>query len=136
MLYIQSVVMLQRILAIVLFAATVLPFAAPVLLAGSMAEASLPMCCRRNGIHHCADPMAMAELTRNQTMARSPQMKCPFQQRALGTVHVTSFALVAASTETSGVLRAPSAAAQAECLWRIAFDRARQKRGPPSTRLS
>lgn len=128
--------MFRRLLSIVLFAATVLPAVAPVLLAGSVAASSLPMCCRRNGAHHCAGMMAMAQLTRDETMARAPQMKCPFQQRSLGAVHLSGYAMVASAVETSGVLRAPSAAAQAECLWRIAFDRARQKRGPPSIQLS
>ena len=125
--------MLQRLLSIVLFAATVLPAAAPMLLAGSMAASSVPMCCRRNGAHHCDGMMAMAQALSDQTMARAPQMRCPFQQRALGAVHLPSFTVVAASTETAGLLREPAPAAQAECLRRIAFDRSRQKRGPPSS---
>jgi len=128
---------MRRVLAIVLFAASVLPALAPVLLAGSMAEASVPMCCRRNGAHHCDGMMmGMTMAHSGETMARSPRMKCPFQQRALGAVHLPTFTVGAVAAEMSGVLRAPTAAAQAECLRRISFDRSRQKRGPPVAVLS
>jgi len=125
----ETTSMLRRLLSIVLFAATMLPAAAPMLLAGS--GASVPMCCRRNGAHHCDGIMAETAAT-GRTMARAPQRMCPFQQRALGAVHLQSFTVATASTEATGILRAPTAAAQAECLRRIAFDRTRQKRGPPS----
>jgi hypothetical protein len=128
--------MLRRLLSIVLFAATVLPAAAPMLLAGSLAESSVPMCCRRNGAHHCDGMMAMTQAASGQTTARAPQMKCPFQQRALGAVHLQSFTVASVATEATGLLREPAPAAQAECLRRIAFDRARRKRGPPAARTS
>jgi len=130
--------MLQRLLSIVLFAATVLPTAAPVLLAGPMAAASVPLCCRRNGAHHCDGMMSMglAQAASGQPTARAPRMQCPFQQRSLGAAHLQTFAVAPAANETVGLLREPAPAAQAECLRRIAFDRARQKRGPPAARLS
>lgn len=63
---------------------------------------------------------------------RAPLEKCPYQQRSLGVVHHETSALHAAGMTTAALLlREPSAAAQAECLRRISFDRSRQKRGPP-----
>lgn len=56
---------------------------------------------------------------------------CPYRQAALGAVHLQVYASGSGGTYVAGALGLPSAAEQAECLRRIAFDRARQKRGPP-----
>jgi hypothetical protein len=132
--------MLRRLLSILLFGAFLLPFLAPMLSMGAQAESQLPACCRRNGKHHCAmSAEAIATLTGAGDQHRSfraPLEKCPCQQRLAGATHHELSAATAAATTRIALLQEPSAVAQAECLRRIAFDRSRQKRGPPATQLS
>ncbi len=58
--------------------------------------------------------------------------QCPYRQRSLAASHLQTLTSGAAPTHATCSLHEPSAAAQAECLLRISFDRSRQKRGPPS----
>jgi len=58
--------------------------------------------------------------------------KCPYQQRSVAAPHLQILASNASPSQAVFPLHEPSAAAQAECLRRISFDRSRQKRGPPS----
>jgi hypothetical protein len=132
--------MLRRLLSILLFGATLFPLIAPILSSGAMAQSTLPACCRRTGKHHCAmSAEATAMLMGDQnsgasksTRVSAPCEKCPYSQRSLGAVHLQVFTTTAIVSPRACVLHAPSAAAQAECLRRISFDRSRQKRGPPS----
>ncbi len=131
---------MRRLYSILLLGAFLLPFLAPALSAGATAESQLPACCRRNGRHHCAMSAAaramMASADAKQHGFRAPLERCPYQQHSLGVVHHESSAVHAPGVTTVALLREPSAAAQAECLRRISFDRSRQKRGPPATQLS
>jgi hypothetical protein len=132
--------MLRRLLSILLFAATLLPLIAPVFSSGAMAQSTLPACCRRGGRHQCAmlgdQSMQMAGATQeaamNQPGFRTPLEQCPYRQRSLGAVHLQTFTPRVTSAPIAGMLHAPSLTARAECLWRISFDRSRQKRGPPA----
>jgi hypothetical protein len=121
--------MLKRLLSILLFGATLLPLIAPLLSTGAMAESMLPACCRRSGKHHCA--MAMTTATSKAPQVSAPCDKCSYRQNSTGAVHLQVFTPGTASAQHAGALRQPPLAAQAECLWRISFDRSRQKRGPP-----
>lgn len=128
--------MLRRILCILLFSATLFPTVAPALTTGAMGQSMLPACCRRGGKHHCSmSPEEQARMMRDlsdQIRASAPPMQCPYRQSSVAPAHLQVF--VAAVNASQGALRlhSPSAAAQAECLRRISFDRSRQKRGPPS----
>ena len=132
--------MLRRLLSILLFGATLLPLIAPLLSSGAMAQSTLPACCRRAGKHHCAmsaDATAMLMGDEKSSASRptrisAPCEKCPYSQRSLGAVHLQNFTAAAIVSPRAATLHAPSAAAQAECLRRISFDRSRQKRGPPA----
>ena len=131
--------MLRRLLSILLFGAILLPLIAPMLSIGAMAQSALPACCRRGGKHQCA--MSVAERARmageqdsvasKAVRFKMPLERCPYRQRSLAAVHLQTFAPGAILANRKYVLRVPSAAAQAECLRRISFDRSRQKRGPP-----
>lgn len=126
--------MLRRLLTLVLFAASMLPSAAPMLLAGAPAAAALPMCCRRGGVHHCAGMMGegmMAVAMSNSPTWRSPRMLCPYSQRSTGAVQQVAYLTVPQMSPKAGALQMPALAARAACLRRISFDRTRQKRGPP-----
>lgn len=127
---------MRRLLSILLFWATLFPMVAPALTSGAMGDSMLPACCRRGGMHHCMmSPEERAALIRELEGAvrfgAIPE-QCPYSQRSLGAAHLQIFTRAAAATHASFTLREPSAIAQAECLRRIAFDRSRQKRGPPS----
>jgi len=129
--------MLRRLLSILLFGATLLPMIAPMISTGATAESMLPACCRRDGKHHCmmsaaARAIMLGETNDEAMRAGTPPEQCPYRQRSLVAVHLQVFTPAATATRSAFLLRAPSAAAQAECLRRISFDRSRQKRGPPS----
>ena len=121
---------MRRALALLLLVGFSLPLIAPAF-ASHPDEASLPVCCRRNGEHHCAmsGMMGSGVPARYRTVAS----KCPF----------APFAAVALmlphpyATQTASAVAAPHAGPadlvrDAEAGFRISFHRARQKRGPPS----
>jgi hypothetical protein len=128
--------MLQRLLSILLFWATLFPMVAPALTSGAMGDSMLPACCRRGGKHHCMmSPEERAQMIRELeggTRASSLPEQCPYRQNALAVAHLQVFTTAAAATHAAFRLHEPSVSAQAECLRRISFDRSRQKRGPPS----
>jgi hypothetical protein len=128
---------MRRLLSILLFWATLFPMVAPALTTGAMGQSMLPACCRRGGQHHCAmapeeRARLMAEDGNGAIRVGAPPEQCPYRQRSLAATHLPTFAPGAMATHAEFLLHQPSAAAQAECLRRISFDRARQKRGPPS----
>jgi hypothetical protein len=131
---------MRRLLSILLFAATLFPLVAPILSTGAMAESTLPACCRRGGKHQCGmvpaervmQMGAQANGASDSPRFTAPIEKCPYSPRSLALVHLQVFAPGAAATQVASLLQQPSAAAQAECLRRISFDRSRQKRGPPT----
>ncbi len=104
------------------------------LTSGAPSDAGVPACCRRSGKHHCAMTKAEREKMSQVTSERrfgAPLERCPMQQKALAAVHHEQSVVGAAGATTVASLHPLSAAAQAECLRRISFDRSRQKRGPP-----
>jgi hypothetical protein len=131
---------MRRLLSILLFGAILFPVVAPVFTSGAMAESTLPACCRRSGKHQCG--MLPAERAATSSVQASsapksvnfdqPLQQCPYRQRSLAASHLQVFAPGSAAAQATNLLQQPSAAAQAECLWRISFDRSRQKRGPPT----
>lgn len=125
---------MRRLLSLGLFLATLLPLLAPMMSAEAAAQAGVPACCRRGGAHHCMGGMVQAVGSSDATpRVRAPRMICPYQQRAMmASHHEQAGVSAAAATGVVKGVRAPGVVAQAECLWRISFDRSRQKRGPPS----
>ncbi len=111
-----------------------LPEASAMLTSAVSPDVGLPVCCRRSGKHHCAMSAAEREKMSQMTSEKrfgAPLEQCPMQQKALAAVHHEQSVVGAADATTVALLQEPSAAAQAECLRRISFDRSRQKRGPP-----
>ncbi len=126
----------RRLLSILLFWATLFPLIAPALSSGAMGQSTLPACCRRGGKHHCMMSPEMRALMLGEqdgsTRVGTPPEQCPYRQHSLAASHLQVFTSRAAATHPAFLLRQPSVAKQAECLRRIAFDRSRQKRGPPA----
>ncbi len=122
------------ILTFALLLQLLLPLVSPLFALGGDDDASLPACCRRNGAHHCAMRMQRQALPANGApQVDTPYHGCPFLPHAVPAgVHsmqlfspMDSAALLPPATH-------PASAPQAESQRRIAAERARYKRGPPS----
>ncbi len=110
-----------------------LPLLPPLFAQGTDQVESMPACCRRSGAHHCQMHMeerAASDKARTQVGALAS--RCPFCPRAVVAAHVDVMAARAADGLDAALVSHPSCVAQTESKWRIARDRSRQKRGPPS----
>lgn len=124
---------LRKLIAITLLAIFGLPFASLFALTPKK-EANLPACCRRNGKHHCM--MSLVERSKLQDHKpgfAAPPDKCPYCPAVVMGVHTPihfkpSFGRVLHASFVSH----STGIAQTECKLRIARDRARGKRGPPT----
>jgi hypothetical protein len=119
---------MRRWLPIPLLLLFLLPFVSGFFGAGD-AEAGLPACCRRGGKHQCAMDAEQAQADNGFGAIRE---KCPYSPAALNVVILPSFAPSTAAAIFAGVVQHASIAPQTDARRRISFDRARQKRGPPS----
>lgn len=126
---------MPRALAILLMSIFGLGLIAPVLSAGS--GASLPLCCRENGKHHCAMKMAQSMEHRGHPTVGSIGEKCPYFPKAWTTAaNFQTFLPRGRQVFFGEVLSHPAVQAQTEARYRISFNRSRQKRGPPSSLFS
>lgn len=118
----------RRLLAISLLILFSLPFALP-LFGARAAAAELPICCRRNGEHHCE--MAGVIPTSGSSMSTVSE-KCPYSVAPPAIVVLPSFTPPTAASVFAGITHHPAIAPQSDAQRRISFDRTKQKRGPPS----
>jgi hypothetical protein len=123
---------MRRLLSISLFAAMLLPVLAPLFSFGADAQTAVLACCRREGKHHCMMGGAALPGESGQSSFRSPREVCPYQQRGLAAAHYEPPTVTATPGAFAVLLDEAKVVARAECLRRICFDRARQKRGPPA----
>jgi len=126
----------RRLFSITLLLLFSLPLITPLFALGGTPESRLPACCRRNGAHHCmmsSEQMANLEVGHHFRTARS---KCPMFPQAIAPVHHEALGIHMASAFYAGLLSHPAQFHQVEAWARVALDGARQKRGPPSVRLS
>jgi hypothetical protein len=121
----------RRLLAISLLTLFALPFALP-LFAKSATDSSLPICCRRDGKHHCA---AMAMAPSDGTSMGTVGEKCPYSVAPPAILVLPSFTPSTGASIFAGIVQHSAAAPQVEVQKRISFDRSRQKRGPPTLSL-
>jgi hypothetical protein len=119
--------LMRRWLAIPMLLLFLLPLVSATF--GASDEDSLPACCRRSGRHHCE---MLGEAPAGDKGAGAIREKCPYSPAALSIVVLPSFAPSTSAAIFAGVVRHASVAPQTEARRRISFDRARQKRGPPS----
>ena len=118
---------MRRLLSITLL----LTFFLPLLALGEGREASLAMCCRRGGQHHCMQATAVE----GAPQWRAPN-RCPMCPRAIAPGHSERVGVVPAALIFGEVMAHPGVRLQAEARARMALDRARHKRGPPTIVLS
>jgi hypothetical protein len=124
---------LRRLLAITLLAIFGLPLFAPLAASAAPGKAGLPACCRRNGRHHCAMNLRTdGALAHHAPGLRAPAERCPYYPTQTTTTPSNFLAMTPAHAIFAELVSHPANHAQTQSRWRIARDRARQKRGPPS----
>ena len=125
---------LRRLLSILLLASCGLPFISPLFAFVAGGATSIPTCCRRDGKHHCL--MATEERSHpaeHGTQVQTIPVKCPYcPAGAVKGTHPDLGAVPMSARLLAGIISQPATVAQVESKWRIARDRSRQKRGPPS----
>jgi hypothetical protein len=121
---------MRRLTAITIALLLGFSLAAPLLAVD--AASSLPQCCRRNGLHHCAGGMT----DNAERSVSSIGSKCPAFPKAIEAAAMHGFFLTISRCPETPVFAHPAAAPQTEARYRIAFARSRQKRGPPSAALA
>jgi hypothetical protein len=148
---------LRRLYAILLVIVFGLPTFAPLLALGQGADTTLPMCCRRDGKHHCMLAMAASGSSQdnrsqdnrsqdNHSQIGAPQQgvrlaamlpseRCPYGSHGLPGVAHPDWSLDTAAAVFGAVVAHPAGTPQTEALRRIALLRAHQKRGPPVSLL-
>ncbi|HEY0795354.1 MAG TPA: hypothetical protein VGD64_06195 [Acidisarcina sp.] len=115
---------MRRALSIWMVVLFSLPLIAPAF--ASEAEANVPVCCRRHGVHHC---MAMSSDPGKQS---SVGAKCPMSAASSYTLQLHPVFAAQPQSAWSPMVAHPASKAQTEARYRIAFSRSRQKRGPPA----
>ena len=95
-------------------------------------EDNLPACCRRNGKHHCT--MQRTPDTGSGAAFTIPPQHCPMYPKGVipSPTRVNLFTPAPSATFFAAVQSHPAFAPQIEARYRIAFDRSRLKRGPPT----
>ena len=127
---------LRRALSILLLTVVSLPLFSFLFEAGKV-SGSVPICCRNNGRHHCLLSGAMETASANGSARvgewfSAPVERCPFLPRVVQAAHTDAMALVGSAGPLEALMSHPASVARTESKWRIARDRSRQKRGPPS----
>ncbi|HWZ52423.1 MAG TPA: hypothetical protein VNW54_13260 [Granulicella sp.] len=131
---------MRRILAITLMLIFGLPMISPLFALGGDAQANLPACCRRDGIHHCMMGMNMDSTSTgasassgagSRTTAAIVTERCPYGAQAMPVAVHEGWTLDTSAAVFAGLVSHPAGSPQTESKRRVASLRARQKRGPP-----
>jgi hypothetical protein len=124
----------RRLLTITLLFLFSLPLISPALAVVASQGANLPICCRKNGAHHC--------MLMQQTESSGPEVRlsaipqhCPAYPAVVTQIKHGDLSLHAASLIFAEIVSHPSIKTQTQARARVALDRSRQKRGPPSNLL-
>jgi hypothetical protein len=125
---------LRKLIAILLLTVFGLPFAQSLFALTPKSDANLPVCCRRNGKHHCMMSMAQRkEMSSDKPQFTPPLEKCPYCPAALTIGHQPNpFSIATGQMVFIDSIGQFSVVAQTESKRRISRDRSRQKRGPPA----
>jgi len=122
----------RRLLALSLLLIFSFPLASPLFALSPNSDANLPVCCRRNGAHHCEMKIQRTNASAGRDVISSIPVKCPFYPRAATLVRhndarLHSNAGVLVELAHDATVKTPT-----YTFVRIAFDTAWQKRGPPA----
>ena len=121
---------MRRFFAVLLLAIFGSFLSAPLLALSSDAESNLPACCRRDGKHHCMMHAGKSVFSSEKTLWRNDE-KCPSFPRAIPGVRCQLHALPASARSYAALVSDPACNVRTEAFYKVSFDRARHKRGPP-----
>jgi hypothetical protein len=124
-----SIQLLRKFLSILLLAVFGLPVVSPLFALSTADVTRLPVCCRRDGKHHCmAD---QSNLMQGGAQFSTPAEHCPYYPSVLTATHTNLLVISTADAIFASLVSHPAGVAQTESMRRISRDRSRQKRGPP-----
>jgi hypothetical protein len=125
----------QRILSICLLVLfSFLPIS-PLLASKANSEAGLPVCCRRNGAHHCLMSVELAKTaSKNDAFSAAP-LRCAEFPKAVASVQRVDQLHLSSALHLAELVTLPAITRQAEVRTRVALDRTRHKRGPPAFQI-
>ena len=127
---------MRRFVSISLLLLFTLPLVSP-LFAASPADASVPVCCRRDGRHHCIMAMAARSSSSNaETKIASLHERCPYNLTAPVAINLSFVPDEILTTISAGSVGDSACPAETKVCLRSRFNRSHQKRGPPSLLLS
>jgi hypothetical protein len=112
---------------------------APFITGDEVAGAVLPACCRAHGAHHCSmklNPSGTVAQGNEEPSFQTISAKCPYSPTTPVTTHTNTLRPNLQEFLFAKVLVYRAGPMQNEVLGIIAFDRARQERGPPALFLS
>jgi len=118
----------RRVLSITLLVLFLWPYLAASFL--QTTEASLPMCCRAKGKHHCM--MAAMTRSRQGVAVGIVREKCPAFPKATAWSRSQPGTAQQEQSDCVKIVADPNVIRQIEAEYRIAWSRSRQKRGPSS----
>ena len=125
----------RRFVSITLLLLFSLPLISPVLALAASSSMNLPACCRRNGAHHCMMKTQRPESSGHGTSLSPIPQRCPGYPAVVTSVRHGDLSFYTASLIFAEVVSHPTVRAQTHARARVALDRSRQKRGPPTDLL-
>jgi hypothetical protein len=125
----------RRLLSIALLLLFSLPLISPLLALAAGSDANLPACCRRNGAHHCTMKLHQADSSGHGTSFSAIPQRCPAYPAIATSVRHSDLSFHKASLIFAEVVTHPSITPQTQARARVALDRSRHKRGPPTNLL-
>jgi hypothetical protein len=131
-LYNQAV---RRLLAVSLLLLFSLPLISPLFALTANSDTNLPACCRRNGAHHCMMKLQHTESSGTEVTLSTIPQRCPAFPAVVTPVKHGDLSFPTASLIFAEIVSNPSVKIQTQARARVALDRSRQKRGPPSDLL-
>jgi hypothetical protein len=125
---------MRRVLSIMV--ALLLSFTLTAPLYDASDASTVPVCCRRGGVHQCMGTMngMMADSDSTKAFSSVPN-KCPQFPASTPAPQPHSFIPNEADSGGVAVYVRPSSVPQTEARYRVSFARSRQKRGPPVSLL-
>jgi hypothetical protein len=122
----------RRLFSAILLLVFSLPLISPVLALASDSDQNLPACCRRNGAHHCKGMPHLAGSPHSGATLSTISPRCPSYPAVVTQVRHGDLSLHTASLIFAGIVSHPTIKLQTHARARVALDRSRRKRGPPS----
>lgn len=122
----------RRLLALSLLLLFSFTLVSPLFALSTNTDANLPICCRRNGAHHCQMKVQSSNTSADQIAVSTIPSKCPFYPRPATLVRHNDAKLHANSDLLVALTHRTTVKASAYICRRIVSDTAWQKRGPPT----